>query len=267
MKSKLLFWLLITVLLMTGSTQAQQTGKVARIGFLDTSTASGMAVAVDTLRQELSRLGWIEGKNISIEYRFAEQKSERLPELAADLVRLKVDLIVTTGSPSALAAKKATTAIPIVMATAPDPVGSGLVASLARPGGNVTGLSGLAYELITVRLEILKDAVPRLARVGLLRPAGGSDLQLKDLRPAALALKLKLEEIVTEADAKGLESAFQIVKKKKVDAIMPTSNRQFFAERKRIVELAGKYRFPAIYFQKEFVDERGLNLKGANRSA
>jgi putative ABC transport system substrate-binding protein len=223
-----------------------------------------MAVAVDTLRQELSRLGWIEGKNISIEYRFAEQKSERLPELAADLVRLKVDLIVTTGSPSALAAKKATTAIPIVMATAPDPLGSGLVASLARPGGNVTGLSGLAYELITKRLEILKDAVPRLARVGLLRPAGGSDLQLKDLRPAALALKLKLEEIVTEADAEGLESAFQIVKKKKVDAIMPTSNRQFFAERKRIVELAGKYRFPAIYFQKEFVDEGGLMSYGAD---
>jgi putative tryptophan/tyrosine transport system substrate-binding protein len=264
MKSKLLFWLLITVLLMTGSTQAQQTGKVARIGFLDTSTASGMAVAVDTLRQELSRLGWIEGKNISIEYRFAEQKSERLPELAADLVRLKVDLIVTTGSPSALAAKKATTAIPIVMATHPDPVGSGLVASLARPGGNVTGLSGLAYELITVRLEILKDAVPRLARVGLLRPAGGSDLQLKDLRPAALALKLKLEEIVTEADAKGLESAFQIVKKKKVDAIMPTSNRRFFAERKHIVELAGKYRLPAIYFQKEFVDEGGLMSYGVD---
>ena len=264
MKSKLLFWLLITVLLMTGSTQAQQTGKAFRIGFLDSSTASGMAVVVDTLRQELSRLGWIEGKNISIEYRFAEQKSERLPDLAAELVRLKVDLIVTTGSPSALAAKKATTAIPIVMATAPDPVGSGLVASLARPGGNVTGLSGLAYELITVRLEILKDAVPRLARVGLLRPAGGSDLQLKDLRPAAQGLKIKLEEIVTEADAKGLESAFQIVKKKKVDAIMPTSNRRFFAERKRIVELAGKYRLPAIYWQKEFVDEGGLMSYGAD---
>src|SRR4030095_14508456 len=265
MESKLLFWILITVLLMTGSTQAQQTGKVARIGFLDSSTASGMAVAVDTLRQELSKLGWIEGKNIIIEYRFAENKgADRLADLAAELVRLKVDLIVTTGSLSALAAKKATTAIPIVMATHPDPVGSGLVASLARPGGNVTGLSGLAYELITGRLEILKDTVPRLTRVGLLRPAGGSDLQLKDLRPAALALKLTLEEIETQPDAKGLESAFQIVKKKKVDAIMPTSNRQFFAERKRIVELAGKYRFPAIYFQKEFVDEGGLMSYGVD---
>src|SRR5262245_23507597 len=205
----------------------QQTGKVFRIGYLDNSTASGNAVLIDAFRQEMSKLGWIEGKNITFEYRFAEQKPERLPELAADLVRLNVDLILTAGNPSASAAKKATTAIPIVMATAADPVGSGLVASLARPGGNVTGLSGLASELITKRLEILKDAVPRLARVGLLRPAGGSDLQLKDLRPAALALKLKLEEIETQLDAKGLESAFQIVKKKKVDAIMTISSRQF----------------------------------------
>ena len=127
---------------------------------------------MDAFRQELSKLGWIEGKNITIEYRFAEQKPERLPELAADLVRLKVDLIVAAGTPSALAAKKATTTIPIVMASSTDPVGVGLVASLARPGGNVTGLSGLAAELNTKRLEILKDAIPKLARVGLLRSPG-----------------------------------------------------------------------------------------------
>ena len=153
---------------------AQQTGKIFRIGFLDPSTASGSAVLVDAFRQELSKLGWIEGKNITIEYRFAEAKAERLPELAADLVRLKVDLIVVTGTPSALAAKSATTTIPIVMTSAGDPVGSGLVASLARPGGNVTGLSNLVTELNTKRLEILKDAVPKLARVGLLRPAGAA---------------------------------------------------------------------------------------------
>ena len=117
--------------------------KIFRIGFLDTSTASGSAVLVEAFRQELSKLGWIEGKNIAIEYRFAEQKNERLPELAADLVRLKVDLIVVAGTPPALAAKRATTTIPIVMANAGDPVGAGLVASLARPGGNVTGLSSL----------------------------------------------------------------------------------------------------------------------------
>ena len=161
------------MLVVTGAVaSAQQTGKIFRIGFLDPSTASGSAVLVDAFRQELSKLGWIEGKNITIEYRFAEQKSERLPELAADLVRLKVDLIVASGGPSALAAKKATTTIPIVMANAGDPVGAGLVASLARPGGNVTGFSSLSTELNTKRLEILKDAVPKLARVGLLRPPG-----------------------------------------------------------------------------------------------
>ena len=126
---------------------AQQPGKIFRIGFLDASTASGSAVLLDAFRQELSKLGWIEGKNITIEYRFAEQKSERLPELAADLVRLKVDLIVVAARPTALAAKKATTTIPIVMTNVADPVGAGLVASLARPGGNVTGLSSLSPEL------------------------------------------------------------------------------------------------------------------------
>jgi putative ABC transport system substrate-binding protein len=247
--------------------QAQQTGKVLRIGFLDSSTASGSAVLWEAFRQELSKLGWIEGKNITIEYRFAEQKPARLSGLAADLVRLKVDLIVATGGPTALAAKRATTTIPIVMTSSPDPVGEGLVASLARPGGNLTGLSNLAVELNTKRLEVLKDAVPKLARVGLLRAAGESittDLQLKEIRPAAQALKLKLEEIETQADAKGLESAFQTAKQKQVGAIMTTVARTFFGERKRIVELAAKYRFPAIYFQKEFVDEGGLMSYGAD---
>jgi putative ABC transport system substrate-binding protein len=249
------------------SVEAQQTGKVARIGFLDGGTAAGSADLVKTFLQELSKLGWIEGKNFTIEYRFVEGKPERRPELAADLVRLKVDLIVVTAGTSALAAKKATTTIPIVMTSGGDPVGAGLVASLARPGGNVTGLSGLAVELNTKRLEILKDAVPKLARVGLLRPPGDSiaqDLQLKELRPAAVALKLKLEEIVTQPDAKGLESAFKTAKQKQVGAIMTTASRAFSAERKRIVELAGKYRLPAIYDQEEFVDAGGLMYYGAD---
>jgi putative tryptophan/tyrosine transport system substrate-binding protein len=247
------------------SASAQQAGKIFRIGVLDSSTASGSAVLLDSFRQELSKLGWIEGKNITIEYRFAEQKNERLPELAADLVRLKVDLIVVTSTPPGLAAKKATTTIPIVLTSGSDPVGAGLVASLARPGGNVTGNSGLNPELNTKRLEILKDAVPKLSRVGLLRgPRGGiaDDLQMKELGPAAQSLKLKLEEIKTEADDQGLESAFQTAKQKQVNAIMTIPTRQFFAERKRIVELAGKYRLPAIYFQKEFVEEGGLMSYG-----
>ena len=256
----------LTLFLLTVSfADAQQTGKIFRIGFLDASTASGSAVLVDAFRQELSKLGWSEGKNFIILYRFGENKGlAPLPELAADLVRLKVDLILVAGEPSALAAKSATSTIPIVTAISGDPVGAGLVASLARPGGNVTGLSNLAVELNTKRLEILKDAVPKLARVGLLRPVGGSDRQLKNIRAAALALKLKLEEIETQRDPKGLESAFQTAKQKQVGAIMMTQATSFFAERTRIVELASKYGLPAIYVQKEFVDEGGLMFYGAD---
>jgi len=265
MTKSILFWLLTIVLLTTApAAGAQQTGKVARIGFLDASTASGIAVLLEAFRQELSKLGWIEGKNFTIEYRFAEGKPERTPDLAADLVRLKVDLIVVSGNPLALAAKKATSTIPIVMVSAVDPVGAGLIASLARPGGNITGNSSLADELGTKRLEILKDAVPNLARVGLLRTPGGQNPQLKELRPAAVALKLKLEEIETQAGAKGLEIAFKTAKQKQVGAIMTTANRSFFAERKRIVELAVKYRLPAIYPEKEYVDEGGLMSYGTD---
>jgi len=248
-----------------GSVDAQQAGKVVRIGVLDPSTASGSAVLWEAFQQELRKFGWVKGQNVTIEYRFAEQKNERLPELAADLVRLKVDLIVVTGTAPALAAKNATTAIPIVTTIVGDPVGSGLVASLARPGSNVTGLTSLSPELNTKRLEILKDAVPKLARVGLLySPSAGTSVQLKELRPAALVLKLKLEEIETQADSKGLESAFQAANQKQVNGVMTSTNRSLFAERKRIVELASKYRLPAIYFQKEFVDEGGLMSYGVD---
>ena len=151
------------------------------------------------------------------------------------------------------------------MTNTADPVGTGLVASLARPGGNVTGLSSLSTQLNTKRLEILKDAVPKLVRVGVLRQPGSAvEIQLKELRLAAQALKLKLEEIETQADAKGLESAFQAAKQKQVNAIMTTAARPFFGERKRIVELAGKYRLPAIYTQKEYVDEGGLMSYGVD---
>ena len=247
---------------------AQQPGKIYRIGFLDPSTPSGMAVLIDAFREELRKLGWIEGKNIAIEYRFAERKSERLPELAAELVRLKVDLIVVSGTGPATAAKKETSTIPIVMSTSGDPVGAGLVVSLGRPGGNVTGLSALAPELATKRLEILKEALPKMFRVGFLMgsvdQSVAQSLQLKELRPAALALRLKLEEIKYGRDAKDLEKAFQTAKQKQVDAIMTLGGRPIFVLRKPIVELAGKYRLPAMYFQREFVDEGGLMSYGVD---
>jgi putative ABC transport system substrate-binding protein len=261
--------LLVAVLLPTVSLEPQQTGKVARIGFLDPSTESAVAVFLDAFRKELRKLGWIEGKNLSIEYRFAEQKLDRLPELAAELVNQKVDLIVVGTGQAPLAAKKATSTIPIVMRTSVDPVGAGLIASLARPGSNITGLSGLSPELNTKRLEILNDAIPRLSRVGyLLTPAATlsvtGDLLLKEIRAAAMALKLKLEEIKTELDAKSLENAFKSAKQKQVGAIITAPGSRMFAERKRIVELAVKHRLPAIYPNKGYVDAGGLMFYGAD---
>ena len=246
---------------------AQQAGKIFRIGFLDPSDARSSAVRFKAFWEEVRRLGWIEGKNITIEYRFAEGNNDRLAELAADLVRLKVDVIVATQTSAALAAKRATTTIPIVMNSS-DPVGAGLVASLSHPGGNVTGVSALSGELNTKRLEVLKDAVPKLARVGLPLQSLASgismarDLRMKELRPAALHLKLKLEEIEAQPDAKGLENFFKTAKQKQVGAIMIGPGPIYFTERKRIVELAVKYRLPAIYPQKEYVDAGGLMYYG-----
>ena len=241
-------------------------GKTFPRRLLDSSTASGSAVLVDAFRQELSKLGWTERKNISIEYRFAEQKNERLPKLAAELVRLKVDIIVASSPQSASVAKKATSTIPIVL-TVGDPVGLSLVPNLARPDGNLTGLSSLSPELLTKRLEILKDTLPKLARVGVLWWSGGritQENQLKDLRPAALALKIKLDEIGTDADPASLKNDFQTAKQKQVKGIITTASRPFFAQRKWIVELADKYRLPSIYPDKEFVDEGGLMSYGAD---
>jgi len=263
MTKKIILLALCSMLLAPcAAVEAQQPGKIFRIAFLDASTKSGSAVLVEPFRKELNKLGWIEGKNITIEYRFAEGQPERQDELAVDLVRRKVDLIVVAGVGPALAAKRATTTIPIVMATAGDPVASGLVASLAQPGGNVTGFSALASDLNTKRLEVLKDAVPKLSRVGLLLvPVARSG---EDLRAAAVALKLRLEEIETQATAKSLERAFQTAKQKQVGAIMTTANRYLLGERKRIVELANKHRLPAIYTQKAFVDEGGLMSYGVD---
>jgi putative ABC transport system substrate-binding protein len=196
---------------------AQQPGKVFRIGYLDRASSASSADVLEVFRQELSKLGWFEGKNIAIEYRFANQKFERLADLAIELVRLKVDVIVTGGFGPTRGAKDATATIPIVMAQDPDAVGNGLIASLARPGGNVTGLSSLANALGTKRLEILKDAVPRLSRVAYLRAPNDNEqnrLARTRARDAARALKLNMDEIDVQLDAKGLESAFETAKQK-----------------------------------------------------
>jgi putative ABC transport system substrate-binding protein len=247
------------------SASAQQPKKIHRIGYLATSTAASDSTRSETIRLALRALGYAEGQNIAIEYRYLEGKFDRAPELLAELVRLKVDIIVVSGgTPVVRAAKNATKTIPIVMTSIGDPVGAGLVASLARPGGNVTGFSGLAPGLSTKRLEILKDAVPKLARVGLLRPPGASgasiprDVQLGEIRPAAVVLKLKPEEIDTTRDAKGLASAFQTAKQKQVNGIM-TNGARFFSPKE-----SGSSSLPSNTGCQRFTSRRSLSMKVAS---
>jgi putative ABC transport system substrate-binding protein len=250
--------------------EAQQSEKVWRIGYLDPSTPSLTAGFLEAFRQEMKKLGWIEGKNIIIENRFAELKSERIPELAADLVLWKADVIVAAGgAPSG--ARKVTATIPIVVASGIDLVQAGLAKSLAKPGGNVTGLSILGPELITKRLEILREVIPKLTRVGILMRAGvsagsGQNQQMEEIRAAAAALNLSLQELPAELDTDGLERAFKTAAQERVNAIIPTAGRQTLAARKPIAELAIKYRLPAIYQEEEFVDVGGLMSYGPNFS-
>jgi putative tryptophan/tyrosine transport system substrate-binding protein len=247
---------------------AQQPGKVVRIGYLDPSTRVASAGRLEAFRQEMGKLGWIEGKNLEMEYRFAEQPT-RLPELAAELVRLKVDVILCSSTPPVLAAKKSTTTIPIVMASSGDPVEAGLVASLARPGGNVAGLASFGPELAGKRLELLKEAVPSARRVGFLWFSAGpgiqARLQLKEVRSAALALNIRLEEIETKVLPNDLDGAFRNAAQKQINAIITASQRVFSTERNRLVELASKYRLPAIYPEEEFVEHGGLMYYGTDR--
>jgi putative ABC transport system substrate-binding protein len=258
----------LVLLILAVTAEGQQPGKVVRIGYLDPSTRAASAGRLEAFRQEMSKLGWIEGKNLGIEYRFAEQP-KRLPELAAELVRLRVDVIFCSSTPPVLAAKKATTTIPIVMASSCDPVEAGLVASLARPGGNVTGLASFGPELAGKRLELLKEAAPAVSRVGFLWFSAGpgiqARLQLKEIRTAAPALDIKLEEIETKVLPNDLDGAFRNAVQKQVNGIITASQRVLSGERKRIVELAGKFRLPAIYPEEEFVEGGGLMYYGTNR--
>ena len=250
---------------LSNAADAQRAAAPRHIGVLVVARAPQSEEA-QAFRRALLSAGYSEGSDVVIEWRAADGDYGRVPELVADLVQRKVDVLVVESTIASQAAKRATSTIPIVMTTSSDPVAQGLVASLGRPGANVTGLSSLGADLNKKRLEILKDVIPKLTRVALLQSPGSvsSDLQLKELRPAAVALQLKLEEIDTQPDAKGLESAFETAKQKHVNAITMVATRAFFAERKRIVELAEKHRVPAIYFQREFVDDGGLMSYGVD---
>jgi putative ABC transport system substrate-binding protein len=247
--------MLPAVFLPAGSA-GQQPAKSPRIGILAWASAPVISNRVEAFRRRLRELGYVEGKNIAIEYRYAEGKRERLPELAAELVRLKVDVIVTGGSAPASAAKKATATIPIVFSTGNDPVGDKLVSSLARPGGNITGLSIMAPDLDGKRLELLKEAFRNVARVAFLLPGGGKEILIK-MEAAAKALQLKLLPLELRK-LEDLESAFARAKRERAQALIATLSGQIATQRRQVLEFAEKNRLPAMYPYSEFVEAGGL---------
>jgi len=250
-----------------GMAEAQQPAKVPRIGLLSSFSPSDAALWHQAFLQGLRDLGWIEGKNISIEYRYAEGRGDRLPDLAADLVRLKVDVIVAATTTATLPAKNATRAIPIVMASSGDPVASGLVESLARPGGNITGLSQMAPDLAGKRLELLKEIVPKLSRVAVLwYPQGStSTLSWKELQLPARELGVQLHSLEVRS-SKDFAKAFEEATKAHAGALAIMPDPLFAGNLKRIADLAAKSRLPSIFHLREFVDSGGLMTYGPDRS-
>jgi putative ABC transport system substrate-binding protein len=244
---------------------AQQTKKVARIGVLVTPPAPAVAARIQAFRDGLGELGYAEGKNIITEYRWAEGKQERLPNLAADLVRLKVDVILSTGPTATHSAKEATATIPIVMAFDDDPVGSRVVASLAQPGGNITGLSTLSPEVNGKQLELLKEIVPKLSRVAILgtstRPGTGQALRETELAAGALTVKVQYLDI---RDPKDIEIAFQAASKGRAEAVLLLGSPILNSQRKQIADLAVKSRLPAAYSRPEYVEDGGLMTYGVS---
>jgi len=239
--------------------EAQQPTKVPRIAYLGATSLTANADRVEAFRQGLRELGYIEGKNIVIELRSAEGEEGRLPALVAELVRLKIDIIVSAGPAVTRAAKEATTTIPIVMTNDGDPVGNGFVASLARPGGNITGLATLAPELSGKRLELLKEIVPKLSRVAIIGNSTEPSYAqvLKEIELAAGALKLKLQ-LLDVRDPKDIETAFRAARKERADAVLLLTASVLNSHRAQVVELAVKNRLPAAYPVPQFVEAGGL---------
>ena len=257
--------LVAVVLLALGVTaEAQQPKKIAKIGYLLPSTSAAAAHLLEAFRQGLRELGYVEGKTFVLELRHGEAKAERLPELARELVGLKVDVIVTATDVAIAAVKRETQTIPIVMGNSTDPVGTGFVASLARPGGNITGLSSMSPELSGKRLELLTEVVPGLSRVAFLwnPDVRGAVLDYKEAESAASSLRLQLQSVEV-VRAEDFDRAFSAVTKDRAQALMmPAANPVGFAKRGQIASFAQKNRLPSIYAQKEYVDAGGLMSYG-----
>jgi len=261
-----LFAIVVTFTMCGTAAEAQQPAKVAKIGYLATGSGSGPGRGHELLRRELRALGYVEGKNVTFEYRSAENKFDRLPALADELVRLKVDLLLTPAGAEALAAKKATRTIPIVFYSVGDPVAAGLVDSLARPGGNITGVTTIASVLAGKRLELLKETVAKLSRVAVLwNPKNpGSEQSWKESQFSARELGLQLYSMeVSGADK--FESAFKEAIKAGSAALSVISNPLFSTHQKKIADLAAKNRLPAIYPRGDFIESGGLMSYGPDQ--
>src|SRR5262249_24352817 len=258
--------LLLSGLFSPVAAEAQQAAKVARIGypFLDRAASPHL---YEAFRQGLRELGYVEGRDVVIEYRDAEGDINRLPALAAELAALKVDVIVAGGSPHALAAKQATAVIPIVFMAVPDPVGNGLIASLARPGGNLTGLSSVQHDLVGKRLEQLNQVVPRVRKVAVLRhPTERQEDRLREAKEAELAgktLGLRLQFVEARGRA-GFERVFSEMTKAGVGALTVLSSSSFYNERRGLADVAARNRLPTMYFSRDFVEAGGLISYGPN---
>ena len=244
--------------------EAQQPTKVHRIGFLGSGSVSS-ATRIKLFREGLRELGYVEGKNVVIEYRFSEEKPGSEPALAAELVRLKVDIIVTAGAGATRAAKEATFTIPIVMSQDPDPVGNGFVASLARPGGNITGLSSVGADLAGKRLELLKEVLPKLFRVAVFGSSTnpGNVPALRETERAAAAFKVQLQ-FLDILDPKDIETAFRAAGSGRSDAVLVLNSPVSSSRRKEIAALAAKSRLPAFYNRSEYVEDGGLMSYGVS---
>jgi putative ABC transport system substrate-binding protein len=243
--------------------RAQQSRKVPQVGFLSGVSSSSLSGRFEAFRQGLRELGYVEGKNIHIENRWAEGKADRLSNLASDLVRLKVDVIVTTGPAPTRSARKATATIPIVMTQDDDPVGNGFAASLARPGGNITGLSTLAPEMSGKQLELLKETIPKLVRVGVLGDVTrlGNPQALREVNFAADAVGVHIQYLEVRG-LKDIENAFRAASKEHAEAVLVLGSSTLLSQRKQVADLAVKGRLPTIYGRPDYVEDGGLMYYG-----
>jgi ABC-type uncharacterized transport system substrate-binding protein len=263
-RAAILSILVVAVLLAVGvMAEAQQPARIPRIGYLSGNSLSASPARTEAFRQGLRELGYVEGKNIVIEWRSAEGNYDLLPALAAELVNLKVDVILSYGPIPTRAAKKATTTIPIVMAFDSDPVGSGMISSLARPGGNITGLSTLAPEISGKQLEILKEIEPKLSRVAVFgnNDEPGNAQNLKEVELAAKAFGIKVSYLNIQS-VKDIEGGFRAAKKAHAEAVISLTNPILTAHRSEIAKLAVKHRLPATYNFSSFVEDGGLMFYG-----